>query len=150
VYQVGNEWRRYKETASVRQAGDEMPDGPRDYEREYTDDLSPVTRIRLGYSHDRGEITRFVVQLEYQLDVNDWHEVVRYDHDSEGSDEATHDVEKEGLHIDIYRDGDQLRTEYVAPPMPAGVALDRAEDHLANNLEPFIQRFEEWHGIKNP
>jgi hypothetical protein len=34
--------------------------------------------------------------------------------------------------------------------MPADAALDRAEDHLANNLETFIQRFEEWHGIKNP
>ena len=122
---------------------------PREYDREYTCTLSPVTRVRLGYSHDRGEVTRFLLQLEYRLG-NDWHEVVRYDHDSEGSDEAAHDVTEEGLHIDIYRDGQQFRTEYVTPPMPAGTALDRAEDHLANNLESFIQRFEEWHGIKNP
>jgi hypothetical protein len=46
------------------------------------------------------------------------------------------------LHIDIYRDGEQNRTENVAPSMPAAVALDRAEDHLSNNLEAFIERFE--------
>lgn len=121
-------------------------EGPRDYDREYTDDLSDVTRVRLGYSHNRGEVTRFVVQLEYRVDDN-WHEVVRYDHDP--ASEFGHDVADEGLHIDVYRDGDQHRTEYVAPPMPAGLALDRAEDHLANNLEAFIERYERWHGIKN-
>ena len=36
-------------------------EGPRDYDQEYTDPLSDVTRVRLGYSHDRGEVTRFLV-----------------------------------------------------------------------------------------
>jgi len=125
-------------------------DAPRDYDQEYTDDLSPVTRIRLGYSHERGDVTRFVLQLEYRLDESDWRVVVRYDHDSEGSEEAVHDVTEDGLHMDVYQDGNRLRTEYVAPPMPAGLALDRAEDHLARNLETFVQRFEEWHGTRNP
>jgi hypothetical protein len=123
--------------------GDE---GPRDYDREYTDPLSDVTRVRLGYSHDRGEVTRFVVQLEYCVE-GEWREVVRYDHDP--ASEFGHDVTEEGLHIDVYRDGEQYRTEYVAPPMPAGLALDRAEDHLSNNLEGFTTRFEQWHGIRN-
>lgn len=123
-----------------------MTEGPRDYDREYTDQLSQNTRVRLGYSHDRGEVTRFVVQLEYQLE-DGWHEVVRYDHDP--ASEFGHDVTDEGLHIDIYRDGEQYRTEYLAPPMPAGLALDRAEDHLSKNLEAFTQRFEQWHGINN-
>jgi hypothetical protein len=48
-----------------------------------------------------------------------------------------HDVSEEGIHIDIYRGGEKYRTEYVAPPMPAKRALDRAEDHLANNLVGF-------------
>jgi hypothetical protein len=121
-------------------------DGPREYDREYTDRLSNVTRLRLGYSHDHGEVTRFVVQLEYRVDEA-WEVVVRYDHDP--ASEFGHDVSEEGLHIDIYRDGEQHRTEYVAPPMPAGVALDRAEDHLSNNLEAFIERFEQWHGIRS-
>jgi hypothetical protein len=33
--------------------------------------------------------------------------------------------------------------------MPANEALDRAEDHLTNNLEGFVKRFEQWHQIKN-
>ena len=91
-------------------------------------------------------MTRFVVQLEYCVE-GEWREVVRYDHDP--ASVFGHDVTEEGLHIDVYRDDEQYRTEYVAPPMPAGVALDRAEDHLSNNLETFTTRFEQWHGIRN-
>ena len=118
----------------------------REYDREYTDLLSDVTRVRLGYSHKRGDVTRFVVQLEYCVE-GEWREVVRYDHDP--ASEFGHDVTEKGLHIDVYRDDEQYRTEYVAPPMPAGVALDRAEDHLSNNLKTFTTRFEQWHGIRN-
>lgn len=125
-----------------------MADAPREYDREYTNPLARNLRVRLGYDHDRGLLTRFVLQLEYLVD-GAWHEVVRYDHDSEGDEEATHDVTDEGLHIDIYRDGGVLRSEYVAPAMPANEALDRAEDHLTNNLEGFVKRFEQWHQIKN-
>lgn len=124
-----------------------MNDGPRDYDREYTDQRTPNVRVRLGYSHEKGAISRFVVQLEYRHD-GEWFEVVRYDHDP--ASEHGHDVEEEGLHIDIYRDGEKHRTEYIAPPMPAGVALDRAEDHLTKNFEAFVRRFEEWHRIRNP
>jgi len=52
-------------------------------------------------------VTRFTVQLEYRHD-DEWREVVRYDHD--GTDiGGGHDVTEEGLHIDIYRDGEQYR-----------------------------------------
>lgn len=73
--------------------------------------------------------------------------MVRYDHDEAGRDEATHDVTEEGLHIDIYRDGAKYATEFVTGPLPAGVALDLAEDHLMQNLERFIERYERWHDI---
>ena len=119
---------------------------PREYDREYTKALSHQARVRMGYSTERGDVSRFVVQLEYCVD-GAWGEVVRYDHDP--ASEFGHDVTEEGLHIDVYRDGEQYRTEYVAPPMPAGLALDRAEDHLSNNLEGFTSRFEQWHGIRN-
>ncbi|RQG87134.1 hypothetical protein EA462_15440 [Natrarchaeobius halalkaliphilus] len=98
----------------------------------------------MGYNRDGDVISRFVVQLEYEID--EWTTVVRYDHDVKS--EFGHDVSEEGVHIDIYRDGEKYRTEYVAPPMPAKYALDRAEDHLANNLVGFIRRFEEWHEIR--
>lgn len=54
-------------------------DGPRGYDREFIDAVGGSARRRLAYSHDRGEITRFVVQLEYRL--NSWQPVVRFDHD---------------------------------------------------------------------
>lgn len=121
-----------------------MADGPRSYDRMYVARISHRVRKRLGYDKRGSTISRFVVQLEYSVD-GDWMTVVRYDHDSAGT--FGHDVGKDGVHIDYYRDGKKYRTEYVAPPMPAKLALDRAEDHLANNLQLFIRRFERWYEI---
>jgi len=84
-----------------------MTEQPREYDREFTTPLEYRVRRRIGYRHDRGEITRFVVQLEYRLD-GDWAEVVRFDHDPEGT--YGHDVTAEGVHIDVYRDGEKLRS----------------------------------------
>jgi hypothetical protein len=123
-----------------------MTGDPRDYDREFTASVDHRVRRRLGFETDRGDVTRFVVQLEYYHD-SEWHPVVRYDHDGTGESEFGHDVTDEGLHIDIYRDGAKTATEYVSPPKPAAVALDLAEDHLAANLERFINRYERWHGI---
>jgi hypothetical protein len=78
------------------------------------------------------------VQLEYHHD-GDWQPVVRYDHDAEGSDE--------GLHVEIYRDGEKHATEYIAWAPSGATALTMAEDHLAENLQRFISRYERWRGI---
>lgn len=101
-----------------------MSESPRDYDREFLTRERAAVRRRLGYSHDRGKVVRFVVQLEYRME-DDWTPVVRYDHDP-ASDHG-HDVTEEGLHVDIYRDGEQHRREWIAPPMPASVALDFAK-----------------------
>jgi hypothetical protein len=84
--------------------------GPREYDKEFTADVDRRVRRRLGIDVERGEVRRFVVQLEYCMNpLNDeWATVVRYDHDSEGSAEATHDVTEEGLHIDVYRDCEKI------------------------------------------
>jgi hypothetical protein len=119
---------------------------PREYDREFTPPVSHRARRRLGFDTSRGRVTRFVVQLEYRHD-EEWHPVVRYDHDGTGEGEFAHDVTDEGLHIDIFRNGEKVATEYIAPPQSAGIALDRAEDHLSKNLERFIKRYELWHGI---
>ena len=123
-----------------------MSGSPNEYDREFTTRMAPTIRRRLGYSHDRGTVVRFVVQLEYQHDDR-WRPVVRYDHHPASN--HGHDVTDEGLHVDVYRDGAKYRKEYVAPPMPVGVALDFAEDHLAKNVQRFIRRFEEWHEIRS-
>ena len=120
-------------------------DGPRDYDREFLRPLDGPTRARVAFDRDKNRITRFVVQLEYYHDGG-WSPVVRYDHDSTDS-EQSHDVSEEGLHIDLYRDNEKHATEYVSPPLSPAVALDRAEDHLANNLQRFIERYETWHRI---
>lgn len=45
----------------------------------------------------------------------EWQPVVRYDHDGTGESEHAHDVTKDGLYIEIYRDGEKHASEYVAP-----------------------------------
>ena len=120
-----------------------MADEPREYDREYVTTRGTSIRRRLGYTHVRGNVTRFVLQLEYRRG-DGWTPIVRYDHDPAST--HGHDVENEGLHLDVYRDGRKVRTEWVAPPMPAGVALDVAEDHLNENAQRFVRRFERWHG----
>jgi hypothetical protein len=119
----------------------------RGYDHERTVPVGTVGRRRFGYTHEGGDVTRFTLQLEYLID-GEWTPVVRYDHDAV-TDHDGHDVAEEGLHMDVYRDGEKLRQEYIAPPMPASVALNFAEDHLRENMQRFIRRFEEWHGIRN-
>ena len=125
-----------------------MTEEPREYDREFTAAVNHRIRRRLGFDTERGDVSRFVVQLEYYHD-DDWQSVVRYDHDGTGESEFGHDVTQEGLHIDIYRDGEKDASEYISPPQPAAVALDLAEDQLSKNLERFINRYERWHGIQN-
>lgn len=123
-----------------------MTEQPRDYDREFTTPIRGPLRQRVGLDVVQGTVTRFVVQLEYHHD-GEWHTVVRYDHDGTDESEHAHDVTTEGLHIDIYQDDEKTVTEFIAPPIPAGDALDRAEEHLSENLERFIERYEQWHGI---
>lgn len=125
-----------------------MSADPRTYDREFTVAVDHRARRRLGFDTERGRVRRFVVQLEYSHD-SEWKPVVRYDHDGTGENDFAHDVTEEGLHIDIFRDGKKEATEYISPPQPAAIALDRAEDHLSKNLERFINRYELWHGIND-
>ena len=128
-----------------------MTGDPRNYDKEFTTRVHRRARRRLGTDVDRGQVRRFVVQLEYLVDLypEAWEPVVRYDHDAEGSAEATHDVTEDGLHIDIYRDGEKVDSHELTPPLPANDALSAAEEHLTEHLQGYVRRFEEWHGI-NP
>ena len=123
-----------------------MTETPREYDREFTTPLEYRVRRRIGYSHNRGSITRFVVQLEYRID-DEWFEIVRFDHDPVS--EHGHDVTAEGVHMDVYRDGEKLRVEEIFPPMTANEALTFAEEHMNQHAERYITRFERWHGIQN-
>ncbi|MFB6165287.1 MAG: hypothetical protein ABEJ31_09030 [Haloarculaceae archaeon] len=128
-----------------------MSDGtePRDYDREFTAHAGHRARRRLGIDVERGTVTRFALQLEYLVDPEggEWAEVVRYDHDGTGESEFAHDVTEDGLHIDVYRDGEKIDSHELTPPLPAGEALDVAEEHLKEHLEGYVRRYERWHGI---
>lgn len=121
-----------------------MDDDLAGYDREWIIRKGPYSRIRVGYTHDRGRVTRFVVQLEYDLGSK-WHEVVRIDHDETGV--MGHDVSTEGVHLDVYRDGVKWRTEDLLPPAPPGRAFTFAEAHMTQHAQRYVERFETWHGI---
>jgi len=122
-----------------------MTRDPREYDHEFTSPIRHRSRRRIGYSHDRGTVTRFVVQLEYWTQEG-WTEVVRFDHDPE-SDHG-HDVSEDGVHLDVYRNGRKYRTTGVFPPMTPAEALTFAEDHLTAHAERYLTRFERWHGLQ--
>lgn len=104
-------------------------------------------RRRLGRDIERGEVRRFVVQLEYLVDpvTDEWATVVRYDHDGVGPD--GHDVTEKGIHIDVYRDGEEIDTQDLTGPMPANDALRTVEEHFEQHYERYVRRFERCHGI---
>ena len=106
--------------------------------------LAESVQIRTAFSTHRGVVTRFAIQLEYWI-AGDWCEVVRYDHDQDAP--GGHDVTADGLHRDVYRDGEKHRTIPVSPPVPANAAFQYAEDDLRENVERFVKRFERWHGV---
>lgn len=111
----------------------------------------PHTRIRRELDVHRGIPSRFVYQLEYDVDlatgnlnVNDWKQVARFDYDIDGQ----HDIQEEGLHLDVYRDGRKYRRTWDFPNIPVRDAPDFCESYLLKNAEALLARFENWHGIK--
>lgn len=89
------------------------------------DRLSDQVQLRTAFMIDKGAVVRFMTQLEYWLD-GDWQAIVRYDHDRDAP--GGHDITKEGLHLDIYRDGTKVRTERVTGPIPANDGFEVAEE----------------------
>ena len=114
------------------------------YDREYVKLATRQSQIRVGTTVEDGAVTKFLRQLEYRVG-DDVREVVRFDHDPES--EGGHDVAQEGLHMDVYRDGEKSRTERIGPPEPPNRALTRAEGHSAEHAERYIRRFERWHDL---
>lgn len=87
-----------------------------------------------------------MVQLEYWLE-DDWCAVVRYDHDQEAP--GGHNITEEGLHRDVYREGEKIGTVQVTNPIPANEGFNYAEDDLRENVKRYIKRFEQWHDIRD-
>lgn len=110
----------------------------------------PYARIRRELDTEGGVITRFIYQLEYNaaaslddLPPHDWREVARFDHNTDGP----HDVSKEGLHIDVYRDGEKYMQSYDFPKVPLEDTPSFCQRYLEENADFLIDRFERWHDL---
>jgi len=58
-----------------------------------------------------------------------------HDRDAPGG----HDITEEGLHRDVYRDGETVRSEEVSPPISVNEGFDAAEDDLRENVEGVVR-----------
>lgn len=110
----------------------------------------PYARLRREIDVDGGVPTRFVYQLEYDLDAtvdglppHDWQAVARMDHDSTGP----HNAAEEGLHIDLYRDGAKVKQSHDFPDVPLKLAPAFCEMYLQENADRLLDRFEQWHNV---
>lgn len=90
--------------------------------------------------HDRS----YTDWLEYRVE-DEWRPVVRFDHNPEGTD--GHNMVEEGLHMDIYRDGEQDRTKRDFPPIELSRAPDYCVSYIENNADPLLRRYEQWHNL---
>lgn len=115
----------------------------------------PFARIRRELSTNRGAVTAFVYQLEYnvaadttRLQAEDWRAVARFDHDPESG--AGHDVTEEGLHLDVYRNGEKHVVLRGFPPVSLDEAPRYCENYLLENADALLARFERWHDIGGP
>lgn len=104
----------------------------------------PTARIRFELDVHHGIPTRFVVQLEYRI-YDEWRPVARFDHDSTGN--QSHDVTEEGLHMDVYRNGEKYRVERGFPPVRLKRAPRYCKSYVRSNADRLLRRFEEWHNL---
>lgn len=57
--------------------------------------------IGVGIEHTQGNVNRFLTQLQYQIQVQNWTQIARIDHNP--VDPSGHDLYNEGLHVDVVR-----------------------------------------------
>lgn len=99
------------------------------------------TRVYTFLRLDRGIPRAFVVQLECRV-RDSWHEVVRFDHDMDAA--GGHDVREEGLHMDVYRDGEKVRVERDFPDVELTDAPAYCVDHVTTKHDHYVSRYERW------
>jgi hypothetical protein len=110
----------------------------------------PYARIRKEVETEQGNVTRFVVQLEYNLnphplEPDDWRQVARFDHEPDV--EMGHDVRAEGLHMDVYRKEEKVEVRRQFDTPEVNDAPDYCESYLLGEVDELLARFENWHGI---
>ena len=104
----------------------------------------PDAQLRFEMDKEDGRPTRFLVQLE-RLVEGEWREVVRFDHDEAGA--LSHDVDVEGLHMDIYRDEEKYLVRDDFPPMRLNNAAAYAQAYIESEADRLLRRFDQWHNL---
>ena len=104
----------------------------------------PHARLRVEIDKERGTPTRFVVQLERRV-AGEWAAVVRFDHDPENP--MGHDITEEGLHMDVYRDGEKVDVVNSFPPVRLSDAPAYCLAYLEEHAGTLLRRFEQWHDL---
>lgn len=90
-----------------------------------------------------------MVQLEYNFDTrfgypDDWRQVARFDHHPHMN--WGHDIRKEGLHMDVMKNGKKDKVLWNFPDVPVNKAPSFCEEFLLKNHDRLIDQFEQWHG----
>jgi len=104
----------------------------------YRDITHPDGRLWYSLESDGPRVTQFVVQLECWID-DEWMEVARFDHNPE-----THDIREEGLHMDIYRDGEKYDVDRDFPRLNPKAGLNFSISYLQARNEQLIERYKSW------
>lgn len=115
----------------------------------------PYARIRREIDIEQGEVIRFAYQLEYDVQATpaggntpDWRPVARLDHNVDP--EHGHDIRDEGLHADIYRNGEKHKVLTSFPPVALSEAPRFSEEFLTQNADRLLEQFERWHDLYGP
>lgn len=123
---------------------------------DYCDELTfPYTRLRVFIVTKRGDVQKFTLQLEYDLnpeflELSQWVPIARFDHNPR-SDKG-HDVRQEGLHMDIL-DANNTKHDVFRgfPEIPDELSLCDApaycENYLRKHEDVLTARFEKRNGI---
>lgn len=111
---------------------------------------APVTN-HVEYGRQDGRIVYFVVLLLYYVSgvpgTGDPMQVVGFDHDRRGQ-RTPHNVLDDGLHMDVYRNGEKYRVVTDFPPVySAEDALSTAIQHTRTNAATYVTRFESHHDV---
>jgi hypothetical protein len=109
----------------------------------------PSGEIQYGVTTDGGDVTAFVVQLRCWVGIGT-ELVAQFDHTPEEG--SGHDVEREGIHMDVFRDGEKVDTSEVAEAgfdshpgrLPAAAALNYALRYIEEQNERLIERYTTW------
>lgn len=119
-------------------------------DKAYTNAVTGRTQIRMELGISQGDVDWFVVQLEYNHEPHpgqedEWEMVARGDHQPQMS--WGHDIRKEGLHIDVYENGQKAEVEHYHASIPVNHAPQWIEDHLRMHAGYYLAQYERWHGI---